>query len=102
MFINSKEESILSYIKLYVFESLILTYSFHAGQTNTLQWPGARETTHYWPNCVLGPPVEFLAVRVFIKLFPRGLFVDKMSNTLHFGLVPDKNQHDETCGQFSV
>lgn len=29
-----------------------------------------------------------------IKLFPGGAFVDKMSNTLHFRIVSDKNEDE--------
>lgn len=54
-----------------------------------IYWPGTRELSHYWPNCFLGLPIEFLAARVFYKTF---LAVPcSLGGTLYFKIVCDKN-----------
>lgn len=69
-----------------------------------IDWPGTRELSHYWPNCFLGLPIEFLAARVSYKT---SLAVPcSLGGTLYFRRVCDKNQDDEmsfeSSGHFSV
>lgn len=89
---------------MYISESFIWTYVYLTSRANMIYWPGTRELSHYWPNCFVGLPIEFLAARVSSKTF---LTVPcSLEGTLYFGIVCDKNQDDEinfeSSGQFSV
>lgn len=72
-------------------------------QANMIYWPGTGGLSHYWPNCFVGLPIEFLAARVSSKTF---LTVPcSLEGTLYFRILCDKNQDDEISfehsGQFS-